>query len=998
MMETRFLLSLFMFLTIAVNAQEQSGVVKTVGRPGRSGQPLEDVAIRVRGTEVLSVSDEDGKFFLSLAHYSSGQAYSLSRVSKPGYQLADAALIGRRFPYSSEIPLEISMVSNEDYYKAKSEIEAQIRAKVDSEYESSMARLIKDMEERVISAETYKKQRNELLDYYDNVNNLVMTLADRYARTDYDKMDSLDRVINHLIEQGKIDEAEAMIDEKDTKRELEQIRENNRILAQTLEAGKNAEAMKVQEYAGDLKRKYEIASMRFDNQKAAGYLKERMELDSTNYEWKMDYAMFICKYLGRYDEAMAIYRGLLETETDSYLLAELWGCIGTVHAVLGQYSDALFAFEEGVSLKESDSSLRPLLATSYYNIGSIYLSRDMYDDAVTYLNKAESLYMENQDSLGLASVYASRADLYSDTGDFEKSEENLLTALKLRVAALGEDDLCVASNYANLAVLVKKLNKFSKALEYLQKALSINVKILGEHHPEVADNYLSLGSLEVDMGNNANALQYYETALNILNEFYRGEHPDIAQAYNKLAYYYGNVLNDMEKALSYYEQSYEMMMLIYGREHADVALSLNNLAVTYSGVAQFDKALECHNEALSIKIALYGENHYSIGDTYVNIATLYAKLGKNEEARQYTEKALAIFLDFYGEEHSTVALTYNNLGMMLSELGQYQEALNHYAKSIEIYRKVYGDNHNSLATPYDNMGAIYLKHKMYDQAEAYIRESLRIKLESYGDRHSATAMSYNNLSQIYQAKGEYAKAEELLLKVEGIMSDVYGPRHPTVATVYSNLSVLYQKCKDLDKALRYNLQALSIVEENYPSDHQVVMLYRYGLANVYFDAGKNEEAIPYMMSVYRDSYEKKGPDDKYTAHYFMYLHQMYMGAMGAASYDGGLDESYAKLSGNTIITATVAPDSSAEKRGLHGTYQVMSFEDWTLADEETNFFVYNLSVADRPVKTYVLYRDGEYIKVPFEGRLGINLHARWISLEEKEALIKSFKKWNRKRK
>ena len=66
------------------------------------------------------------------------------------------------------------------------------------------------------------------------------------------------------------------------------------------------------------------------------------------------------------------------------------------------------------------------------------------------------------------------------------------------------------------------------------------------------------------------------------------------------------------------------------------------------------------------------------------------------------------------------------------------------------------------------------------------------------------------------------------------------------------------------------------------------------------------------------------------------------------------------------------------------------------AHEEENFFAYNISVSDRAVKTYVLYRDGEFIKVPFEGTLGIRLDPKWISSEEKTALIKSFKKWCRK--
>ena len=74
----------------SLSAQEQDGIVKTIGRPGHPGEPLEEVLVRVTGTSVASVTDHEGRFSVVLAHYSPGQAYSLSRVYKNGYQLADA--------------------------------------------------------------------------------------------------------------------------------------------------------------------------------------------------------------------------------------------------------------------------------------------------------------------------------------------------------------------------------------------------------------------------------------------------------------------------------------------------------------------------------------------------------------------------------------------------------------------------------------------------------------------------------------------------------------------------------------------------------------------------------------------------------------------------------------------------------------------------------------------------------------------------------------------
>ncbi len=995
-MKAKIIFIAFLFCAMTLYAQDQSGIVKTIGRPGQPGQPLEMVLVRVHGTDAASVSDDAGNFTLSLAHYTTGQAYSLSKVTKSGYQLADSDLIGRAFPYSADIPLEISMISNDEYYRTKSEIETRVRVRIEKEYEEQVAELKRQRDENAVSAELFGRKLVELMEHYDNVDNLVESLADRYARTDYDHLDSLEREINSLIEQGRIEEADAMIDAKNTKHELEQLRVNNQLLAQTLEEGRKAEAFKMAEYASDLKKKFDIASMKFDNQAAAGFLKERMELDASNVIWKMEYASFIREYLGSYDEAMDIYQSLLETVSDIALLASLHGSMGNIYQLQGRYEEALESYLKCVAMRETDLSIRNDLGGAYYNVASVYLQKDLYDDGLFYLDKAEQMHEEYEDSLGLADIYSARGTFNVDAGNYAEAEAYFHKSLKIRRDILGENSLNVASMYVNIAVLNSRLDRFSKAFENMGKAISIHKKLLGEEHPQIADDYLSMGSLELAVGNNDDALRYYQKSLDILDRSYSGYHPDIAEAYNKMAYYHKNVLNDISAAMSYYEKSHEIMETIYGRMHADVAMSLNNIAVTYAEMARYDKALEYHEEVLGIRKQLYGEDHHAVGDTYNNIAAILYRLDSNEDALAYQEKALEIFLRHYGEAHSTVALSYGNLGALSERVKDDQQALDYYKKSADIYGQIYGEGHVAMSAPYDNIGCLYLRYKMYDEAEAYMSEALKLRLGAYGEYHSLTAHSFNNLSQLYLAKGDLAKSEEMLKKCVDVNIGIYGERHPSVSTPLSNLSSLYLKMKEWDKALEYMLKALAIVEECYASDHPTVMLYRYGAGNVCFKAGMYAQAIPYMASVFQDSYKKQGPDDTYTRHYFMYLHQAYMGAMGAESYDGSLDESFVELNRNTIITATVGEGTPAEQMGLSGVYEVMSYEEWTLADEDMNFFTFNLSVADRPVKTYIFHRDGEFIKVQFEGRLGIQLNALWISGEDKEDIKKSFRKWFKK--
>ena len=985
-----------MLSAFTLNAQEQAGVVKTIGRPGKPGTPIEDVSVRAKGSPAVSVSDAEGSFMITLAHYTDGQAYSLSRVFKPGYDLADEGIIGRSFPYSADIPLEISMISEEDYMRTKKEIEAQVRSRMEKEYQDQLKELNQQLEKKSISEEMLQKKHTELLDYYDNIENLVQELADRYARTDYDRLDSLDQQINQLIEQGRLEEAESLIEGKQTKQELEKIKASNAALAQALEEGKEAEAKKTAEYADELQKRFEIAAMRFDNKAAAGFLKQRMELDPSNVAWKLKYAIFIRDYLGQYAEAMDIYHKLLENDHGTEVTADIYGCIGNIYDIQGRYDEAIQSYMRAAALREGDPDLIDDLATSYYNIGSCHISKDDYKQGLEYLEKAKRLNEEQQDSLGLSYIYSTMSIMQRKMGDLKGSAENTKKAIGIRIRHLGENSQNVATLYSNLAVTMSELGKHAEAYEYINKAMAINKQLFGENHPVVAVDYLTLGSMEVETKSNDKAIEHFEHALEILMEFHAGRHPQIAAAYNQLAYYYSHVDMELQKSLEYYHKSADLTKEIYGEAHSDYALSLLNIGATYSQASQYDLALEYYDKAQSIWLALYGANHFRIADTYNNHAALYQKLGRLEDAKTYCEKALEIYRQCFGEIHKSTATAYSNMGLILSKLGDGSKALELYSNALNIYLEIYDENHPSVARIYNQIGCLFIDYELYDKAEVYLEEALRIWTMAHGKEHEDVAICHGNLGMLYQNVKKYEAAEEMMTEALEIMLKIFGEYNVATCISYSNLSYLHELTGQYAKAIEYGLKALEIAQACYPEEDSRINSYRYNVANIYFKIGQYANAIPYMTTVYYDSLEKAGPDDRYTSHYFMYLHQMYMGLMNDPAYDGAYAEEFAVLNANTMITATVVKDSPAEMMGLSGTYQIMTLEEWTLADTKTNFFSFNISVAGRPQKTYILHRDGKFIKVPFEGKLGISLNPTWISAEEKEAIAKAFKKWHRK--
>ncbi len=62
-----------------------------------------------------------------------------------------------------------------------------------------------------MTAERYRKELNDLEEKYENYLSLIGDLADRYARTDYDELDSIDVEINICIENGELEKADSLI-------------------------------------------------------------------------------------------------------------------------------------------------------------------------------------------------------------------------------------------------------------------------------------------------------------------------------------------------------------------------------------------------------------------------------------------------------------------------------------------------------------------------------------------------------------------------------------------------------------------------------------------------------------------------------------------------------------------------------------------------------------------------------------------------------------------
>lgn len=201
------------FIFFTANAQDlfQQGFVKTIGRPDKQGVPLENVTIQMVGMVNPVISSATGEFYLSAYNKKDGDAIKLLRVQKNGYELKDKDMIGRSLVFSSHVPIYITMVDRRQLEADKRRIEDNARRVAEENYQKMKAIIEEENNHHKLTAEKYRKELEDLQEKYEKYLSLIGDMADRYARTDYDQLDSIDIEINICIENGELEKADSLI-------------------------------------------------------------------------------------------------------------------------------------------------------------------------------------------------------------------------------------------------------------------------------------------------------------------------------------------------------------------------------------------------------------------------------------------------------------------------------------------------------------------------------------------------------------------------------------------------------------------------------------------------------------------------------------------------------------------------------------------------------------------------------------------------------------------
>jgi len=359
------------------------------------------------------------------------------------------------------------------------------------------------------------------------------------------------------------------------------------------------------------------------------------------------------KQAQRWDEARAVYRGLLNNPADSL---EALQALSELALRAGDFADALQHLDKLCSTGQDTPADHTHRGLALQRLGQRIAAQAAYRQAIDRdPNVAETHHL-----LGT---------LFREAGSLDLAQHEFETALAIKPA------LTASAN--ELACLLLRANKAEEAVRLLRQA------VVGE--PRNADAYNNLGNALKNIGKNAEAETAYRNALTIA--------PVFAEAHNNLGLLLSEAKNSIgakfhyEQALrfrpAYMEAHYNLANLYDELEKLDEAIAhyssairnnpgfvpaYNNLGLVFLRQNKIKGAIACFEKALNIR------------PEYAEAANNLAKAYRADQNPDAAEAALrkAIALDTHFQE------AYVNLGNVLWDQGRIVESSEYYRHALRM--------------------------------------------------------------------------------------------------------------------------------------------------------------------------------------------------------------------------------------------------------------------------------------------------------------------------
>lgn len=528
-------------------AQVQHGYVKTKGRLTDNGvvvkgKGLSGALVTIKGRNGV-ISRGDGSFSLSIT----GNFYLLN-VMKHGYVLTDPEAISREYSYSQN-PLVLVLEDEKQFREDKQVAKDKIREALFQQYRQQNVELKRKLAENEIKRDEYDKMKYRLDSLQDSNESLIRSMAEEYARIDFDYINEFMACVQQHILSGELTKADSLlkIQSRNLDEDVNSFIEFKNRNVQKRDEQKWRDSVEWHQkdfLAQQCYAKHILFKMKHLNDSARHYLELRAKLDTANVAWQLEAGAFIENFC--IDKENTIWISPDYNYAMSFYLRALRNAIN-------QYGEN-----------------SPIVGRCYSHIGDIWqdMPNKYYEMALSVI---QSHYGE--ESLEAAEIWHKMGEYYTswkpDTwGMFEEADSCFKKAIKIYDKHYGRNNLESLLCYLMLESKEKYVKKITRLLEdwgadkQLEKIRILNI---------IAKYF----SFEADRAERAHADVYYYFSSEWVDDNYnymfdnydKETWEQCKEAYTKMIEHDKEIIECYENSIDYYKEQIVLMTAIYGEDY-----------------------------------------------------------------------------------------------------------------------------------------------------------------------------------------------------------------------------------------------------------------------------------------------------------------------------------------------------------------------------------------------------------------------------------------------
>jgi tetratricopeptide (TPR) repeat protein len=418
--------------------------------------PIEGVQILFSDAKATE-SDVKGDFQLRFQDKQAGDIIFKEQIYKKGYELVnehDFDIL--KISSTSRLGVDIILATEGTVDAAKQEYYDVSFEALENGYKRRINGLRKQLSQKKISNQEYEQKSKQLQKENYRLKASLDTLADKFARVNFDDVAPFYEEALQLFKKGEIDKAIEVLEGTDPQEKTRKIlEEQKRIKKAKAAIAEQEEELNRQkkDQIENLRLLADMYNLKFDPEKAEIQFDQLLALDSTDLDILSSAAAFFYEQ-HLYTKALDTYQKIrIHPEVSDWQKANAASFLGGIYTNIGQLEQAMESFKmysatyQQLSRKDTSSFYKSNLAISYSKLGSTHTSLGNLEKALDYFERRSQLGQELYDSYptnvsfknGLAISYFKLGNFYNvqlkhsftALSYFEQAEHHWLELVKI---------------------------------------------------------------------------------------------------------------------------------------------------------------------------------------------------------------------------------------------------------------------------------------------------------------------------------------------------------------------------------------------------------------------------------------------------------------------------------------------------------------------------------------------------------------------------------------